>query len=97
MGMIIAWWRLLGRNKDGVIYVCKGGVHAKAIYGCTMCKKVFHVNCYTAVHCQGALKGDTKTIMQMMMVDETKAPRGKLKGSKFIEEVEDLKLYQEKE
>ncbi len=72
-------------------------IQAKSIYGCTMCKKVFHVNCYTAVHCQGALKGDTKTIMQMIMADETKEPRGKLKKSKFIGEVGDLKLYQEKE
>ena len=85
-------------KKQGWCYLClQRGIKAKSIYGCTMCKKIFHVNCYTAVHCQGALKGDTKTIMQMIMADETKEPRGKLKKSKFIGEVSDLKLYQEKE
>jgi ribosomal protein L37AE/L43A len=48
-------------NKTGIhCHFCLlRGVKRKTIYGCTKCGRGFYVNCYTAVHFQGALKSDT--------------------------------------
>ena len=42
----------------------------KTIYGCVQCRKGFHVNCFTAYHCTGALKGNTKALMCMVLQSE---------------------------
>lgn len=39
----------------------------RTIYGCTECKKGFHVNCFSAYHHEGALKGDTKALMDIIL------------------------------
>ena len=65
----------------------------KTIYGCFKCGKGFHVNCYAAYHCQGALEGDTKALADMIINgDPYDLPRGSNKVSKHIGTMEDMKL-----
>ena len=65
----------------------------KTIYGCVKCGKGFHVNCFTAYHCQGALEGDAKALADMIMNgDPYDLPRGSNKVSKHIGTMKDMKL-----
>ena len=63
------------------------------IYGCVKCGKGFHVNCFTAYHCQGALQGDSKALCDMIVHENpNELPRASNKRSKFIGNMKDMKL-----
>ena len=88
---------MLIENKDKNdihCYFClMRGIKKKTIYGCVTCAKGFHVNCFTAYHCQGALEGDAKALADMIMnTDPYDLPRGYNKVSKHIGTMKDMKL-----
>jgi hypothetical protein len=68
------------------------GIKKKTIYGCIKCQKGFHVNCYTAYHCQGALQGDAKVLSAMLMSCDKNLPRASNKKSKHVGDTSSLKL-----
>ena len=81
-------------NKTGIhCHFCLlRGVKRKTIYGCTKCERGFHVNCYTAVHFQGALKSDTGALADMILSTERPLPRGMNKKSKYVGDISTLTL-----
>jgi len=81
-------------NRAGInCYFCLfRGIKKKTIYGCVKCKKGFHVNCYTAYHCQGALQGDAKALSAILMSCEGNLPRASNKKSKHVGDISSLKL-----
>jgi hypothetical protein len=81
-------------NKTGIhCHFCLlRGVKRKTIYGCTKCGRGFHVNCYTAVHFQGALKSDTAAFADMILSTERPLPRGMSKKSKYVGDISTLTL-----
>ena len=64
----------------------------RTIYGCVQCKKGFHVNCFTAYHCTGALPTQTKALMTMVLRTESCEPRAKNKKSKYVGDIHTMKL-----
>ena len=65
----------------------------KMIYGCVKYGKGFHVNCYTAYHCQWALQGDSKALCDMIVRQSpNELPRASNKRSKFIGTMKEMKL-----
>ena len=64
----------------------------RTIYGCVQCKKGFHVNCFTAYHCTGALPVQTKALMTMVLRTEGCEPRAKNKKSKHVGNIHTMKL-----
>lgn len=64
----------------------------KTIYGYIKCKRGFHVNCYSAYHFQGALRGDAKAIVAMVMQSEKGPTKGLTKKSKFIGDASNIHL-----
>jgi hypothetical protein len=67
------------------------GMKSMTIYGCVMCKKGYHVNCFAAYHCAGALTGEAKVLSEMLMKAE-KLPRASNRRSKYVGTIADLKL-----
>ena len=76
--------------------MCNEGDFKKTIYGCVNCKKGFHVNCFTAYHCHGALVGDTKALADMVIA-ANRMPRAANKTSKHVGDIETLVLPERKE
>lgn len=65
----------------------------RTIYGCTECKKGFHVNCFSAYHHEGALKGDTKALMDIILGSTPeKLLKGMSKICKRVSTADDLTL-----
>jgi len=63
------------------------------IYGCCECKKGFHVNCFAAFHHKGALKGDTRALMDIILkTSSEKIQKGMSKVCKQVASLSDLKL-----
>jgi hypothetical protein len=67
------------------------GIKSMTIYGCVMCKKGYHVNCFAMYHCAGALTGEAKALSKMLMKVE-KLPRASNCRSKYVGTIADLKL-----
>ena len=53
----------------------------KTVYGCTVCKKGFHVNCLTAYHCHSALTGKLKALMEMVKITNDEDRIGQYTGN----------------
>ena len=87
---------MLIENKDkkdiNCFFCLFQGKKMKTIYGCVKRQKGFHVNCYTAYHCEGALEGHTKTLSTMIRGCNGKVPRGANKRSKYIGDMASLKF-----
>ena len=65
----------------------------RTIYGCCDCKKGFHVNCFAAFHHEGALKGDTRALMDIIMrTSSERIQKGMSKVCKRVSNLSDLKL-----
>lgn len=64
----------------------------KTIYGCIKCKRGFHVNCYSAYHFQGAMRGDAKAIVLMVKQSEKRLVKGLTKKSKFVGDASNIRL-----
>jgi hypothetical protein len=64
----------------------------KTIYGCVKCKKGYHVNCFTAYHCAGALTGDAAVLASMIRRSEAGLPRAANKKSKCVGDITSIKL-----
>ena len=80
-------------KKDINCYFCLlRGKKRKTIYGCVKCGKGFHVNCYTAYHCEGALEGDAKALATMIRGCNGQIPRASNKRSKHIGDMASLKF-----
>ena len=80
-------------KKDIHSYFCLlRNIKKKTIYGCVKCSKGFHVTCYTAYHCQGALEGDAKALADMIINGYPyDLLRGPNKASKHIRTMKDMK------
>ena len=81
-------------NKQDVhcLFCLLRGQKLKSIYGCCACKKGFHVNCFTAYHCQQALEGDPKALVDLILCTQKSMPRNLKKKSKFISNISELKI-----
>lgn len=65
----------------------------RTIYGCCECKKGFHVNCFTAYHYQGVLKGDTRALMDVIRTTSSEKPmHGMSKRCQKVASISDLRL-----
>lgn len=67
------------------------GKSSRSIYGCVACKKGFHVNCFTAFHCQGALAGNSRALVDTIVSTNSNNSRAN-KQSKCVGTIEDLRL-----
>jgi hypothetical protein len=78
-------------KKDTLCHFCNlRGVPKFTIYGCVECKKGYHVNCFTAYHCAGALTGEAKILSEMIIQSEN--DNGSNHICKVLGTIEDLKL-----
>lgn len=65
----------------------------RTIYGCCQCKKGFHVNCFSAMHHEGALKGDTKALMDILVnTNPERIRKGMTKICKRVSDISELHL-----
>ena len=83
-------------RKETTCYMCSmRGIHKKSIYGCTGCRKGFHVNCFTAYHCQGVLIGKTRQLCQVVL-QAKKQSKYMNRCSKYIGNISDMILPEKK-
>ena len=79
-------------KRDLQCYFCSlQGKRSRSIYGCVACKKGYHVNCFTAYHCGGALSAHSKELIQTIVQTGESSER-KNKKSKYVGEITDIKL-----
>lgn len=69
------------------------GQKKKTIYGCTICGKGFHVNCFTAFHYENELEGHQKKMTQQLLSSTELTPRGHKKRSKHVGGIESIILF----
>jgi hypothetical protein len=71
----LLWEKNPNKPQDVECYLCRQmGHELKTIYSCLVCKKAFHVNCFTAFHFQGGLSHSHQTLLQVAFSSE-KRPR----------------------
>jgi hypothetical protein len=81
----------LGKNDINCFFCLMRGMKSMTIYGCVECKKGYHVNCFTAYHCAGALTGEAKVLSEMLIKSD-KLPRASNKKSKYVGTISDIRL-----
>ena len=69
-----------------------GGKKKKTMYGCTVCGKGFHVNCFTAYHYAQELKGHQKALTNQLLKSMESIPRAKKKRSRHAGSIESIIL-----
>jgi hypothetical protein len=78
--------------QDDPCHLCKlRGFISKTIYGCPQYKVGFHVECFTAFHYKDALKGNIRTLMDMIKSSEM-SDNQRNKKSSYVGTLESIVL-----
>jgi hypothetical protein len=63
----------VNKPADVDCYLCRQmGKELRTIYNCTACRRVFHVNCFTAYHNRWALNSSQKALLLVVLKSEKK-------------------------
>jgi hypothetical protein len=82
----------MNKEQDIPCYLCKlRGFHSKTQFGCAGCRVGFHIECFTAFHCKDGLKGNMKTLLDMIKASEI-AGKNHRKKSTYVGSLESLQL-----
>jgi hypothetical protein len=80
----------MNKEQDIPCYLCKlRGFHSKTQFGCAVRKAGFHVELFTAFHCKDGLKGNMKTLLDMIKASEI-AGKNRRKKSTYMGSLESL-------
>jgi hypothetical protein len=82
----------MNKEQDIPGYLCKQrGFHSKTQFGCAGCRAGFHIECFTAFHCKDGLRGNMKTLLDMIKASEI-ADKNHRKKSTYVGSLESLQL-----